>query len=89
MSRNSGGGAGQASSQHEIPPELNSLLIDFTVAVLVDRPVNIVEYAADYFRRLNEERRSSGQTGLSNHLDDDPDSTSSDFSMFFSHLKFV
>lgn len=44
-------------SQFETPPELNNLLIDFTVSVLVNQPSDVLEYAASYFDRLLEERR--------------------------------
>ncbi|KAH9388639.1 PREDICTED: cAMP-dependent protein kinase type II regulatory subunit-like [Rhagoletis zephyria] len=71
-------------SQYEIPAELNNLLIDFTVSVLVNRPSDLVEYAAAHFNRLLEERRNSVATNhsaLGNHCNDeenDNDSTSSD-----------
>ncbi|KAI2810729.1 hypothetical protein RDWZM_002364 [Blomia tropicalis] len=70
-------------SQYEIPTELNNLLIDFTVSVLVNRPSDLIGYAASYFNRLLDERRNSGTTNHSvhslNHLtEDDNDSTSSD-----------
>ncbi len=74
-------------SQYEIPAELNNLLIDFTVSVLVNRPSDLVEYAAAHFNRLLEERRNSVATNhsaLGNHCNDeenDNDSTSSDISM--------
>lgn len=74
-------------SQYEIPTELNNLLIDFTVSVLVNRPSDLIGYAASYFNRLLDERRNSGTTNHSvhslNHLtEDDNDSTSSDISKF-------
>ena len=72
-------------SQYEIPTELNNLLIDFTVSVLVNRPTDLLDYAASYFERLRDERRTSVATNHSiqgvNHLnEDDNDSTSSDIS---------
>ncbi|OTF78431.1 cAMP-dependent protein kinase type II regulatory subunit-like protein [Euroglyphus maynei] len=44
---------------YEIPSELNNLLIDFTVSVLVNRPGDLIEYAANYFNRILDERRNS------------------------------
>lgn len=74
---------------YEIPAELNNLLIDFTVSVLVNRPGDLIEYAANYFNRLLDERRNSAPSNhslQSNHCnEDDNDSTSSDISMFFIH----
>ncbi|KAH7636364.1 cAMP-dependent protein kinase type II-beta regulatory subunit [Dermatophagoides farinae] len=67
---------------YEIPAELNNLLIDFTVSVLVNRPGDLIEYAANYFNRLLDERRNSAPSNhslQSNHCnEDDNDSTSSD-----------
>ncbi|XP_027196687.2 cAMP-dependent protein kinase type II regulatory subunit isoform X2 [Dermatophagoides pteronyssinus] len=71
---------------YEIPTELNNLLIDFTVSVLVNRPNDLLDYAANYFNHLVDERRNSQQSTAttnhslhSNHLnDDDNDSTSSE-----------
>lgn len=80
---------------YEIPTELNNLLIDFTVSVLVNRPNDLLDYAANYFNHLVDERRNSQQSTAtttnhslhSNHLnDDDNDSTSSEISMFFGLL---
>lgn len=56
-------------SQFETPPELNNLLIDFTVSVLVNQPADVLEYAASYFDRLLEERRLALLE--SNHRDEE------------------
>lgn len=40
----------------EIPPGLTDLLQDFTVAVLKDRPDDLVSFAAEYFNKLNATR---------------------------------
>lgn len=34
----------------EVPNELTNLLFDFTVAALINKPTNLAQYAADYFR---------------------------------------
>ena len=40
----------------EIPNGLTDLLQDFTVAVLKERPPDLVKFAADYFNKLNEKK---------------------------------
>lgn len=42
----------------EIPAGLTDLLQDFTVAVLKERPADLVQFAADYFNKLNENRNA-------------------------------
>ncbi|XP_043234484.1 cAMP-dependent protein kinase type II regulatory subunit-like [Amphibalanus amphitrite] len=39
---------------YEVPPQLEDLLLEFTVNVLVNQPDNLVAYAVEYFTRLNE-----------------------------------
>ncbi|XP_037068602.1 cAMP-dependent protein kinase type II regulatory subunit-like [Pollicipes pollicipes] len=39
---------------YEVPPQLEDLLLEFTVNVLVNQPENLVAYAVEYFTRLNE-----------------------------------
>lgn len=43
----------------EIPPGLTELLQGFTVSVLRERPANLIQYAADYFTKLNKTNESS------------------------------
>jgi len=38
----------------EIPDGLTDLLQDFTVAVLKERPPDLVQFAAEYFNKLKE-----------------------------------
>lgn len=40
----------------EIPDGLTDLLQDFTVAVLKERPPDLVKFAAEYFNKLNEKK---------------------------------
>ncbi|KAK3585824.1 hypothetical protein CHS0354_038346 [Potamilus streckersoni] len=47
----------------EIPPGLTDLLQDFTVAVLKERPPDLVLFAADYFNKLKEKKNESKKTG--------------------------
>jgi len=42
------------SRHYEVPPQLEDLLLEFTVNVLVNQPDNLVGYAVEYFTRLNE-----------------------------------
>ena len=43
----------------EIPPGLTDLLQEFTVAVLRERPPDLVTFAADYFNKLNDTRNDA------------------------------
>lgn len=45
------------SEQFEIPDGLNDLLHDFAVRVLIDKPANLHEFAAEHFTRLRDERK--------------------------------
>ena len=42
----------------EIPPGLTDLLQEFTVAVLRERPSDLVTFAANYFKKLNDRKDS-------------------------------
>ena len=46
-----------AASRYEIPGQLQQLLLDFTVSCLVERPVDLVDFAADYFAQLRQRRQ--------------------------------
>lgn len=43
----------------DIPPGLTELLQGFTVAVLRERPPNLVQYAAEYFNKLQNKTQDS------------------------------
>lgn len=48
-------------NRYEIPPQLQSLLLDFTVCCLVERPVDLVDFAADYFSKLQHRQQQQQQ----------------------------
>ena len=45
--------------QYEIPRELQEILLDFTVHYLVEQPGDVVDFALEYFTRLNSSRFKS------------------------------
>ncbi|XP_015906869.1 cAMP-dependent protein kinase type II regulatory subunit [Parasteatoda tepidariorum] len=45
----------------EVPRELTSLLLDFTVNVLLEKPADLVDYAVSYFTKLRDEGRSNNR----------------------------
>ncbi|XP_054708514.1 cAMP-dependent protein kinase type II regulatory subunit-like [Uloborus diversus] len=45
----------------EVPRELTSLLLDFTVNVLLEKPADIVDYAVNYFTKLRDEGRTNNR----------------------------
>ena len=54
----------------EVPVGLTTLLQDFCVAVLRERPNDLVQFAADYFQNLNSNREASqGFRGSSTEQD--------------------
>lgn len=68
MAGRGGGGGGGGGGGYEVPEGLQELLIEFTVSVLVEQPSDLFAYAADYFRRLQEERAS---VPTISHVDDE------------------
>lgn len=57
-----------SQQQYEIPRELQEILLDFTVHYLVEQPGDVVDFALEYFNRLNASRRSANAT---THSDDE------------------
>ena len=51
-----------AASRYEIPGQLQQLLLDFTVSCLVERPADLVDFAADYFSQLRQRRQQQPTT---------------------------
>ncbi|XP_040573301.1 cAMP-dependent protein kinase type II regulatory subunit isoform X1 [Lepeophtheirus salmonis] len=49
----------------EIPQELHDILLNFTVHYLIQRPGDVVDYALEYFSRLNRSRQSDEIQGHS------------------------
>lgn len=45
----------------EVPRELTSLLLDFTVNVLLEKPGDLVDYAVGYFTKLRDEGRTNNR----------------------------
>lgn len=67
----------------EIPAGLTDLLQEFTISVLRDKPNDLVQFASDYFNKLNQNRspcRSSSKKGVTfggSAPDDEPMQTDS------------
>ncbi|XP_077868687.1 cAMP-dependent protein kinase type II regulatory subunit-like [Saccoglossus kowalevskii] len=58
----------------EIPPGLTDLLQEFTVTVLREKPADLVEFAAQYFTKLNESNsKTAGRRGVKFSEPSDPD----------------
>lgn len=49
--------------RYDVPPELTNLLLEFTVNVMIERPSDLVEYAARYFAQLRDDRQRGGSSG--------------------------
>lgn len=47
-----------ASDQVTIPPELESLLLEYTLNAIVENPQDLVSHAADYFTKLRDKRET-------------------------------
>jgi len=52
-----------SKSRVEIIPELTTLLLDFSISVLMNKPPDLLEYAASYFTKKLEDERSKGSGG--------------------------
>ena len=63
-------------SRYEIPGELQQLLLDFTVCCLVERPANLIEFAAYYFIELRQRQEASAD-GVKNSNGPAPESDDS------------
>lgn len=50
-----------ASNRYEIPSQLQQLVLDFTVICLVERPADLVGFAADYFAQLRSRQQQQQQ----------------------------
>ena len=50
-----------SSNRYEIPSQLQQLVLDFTVICLVERPADLVEFAADYFAQLRQRQQQQQQ----------------------------
>ncbi|PRD19735.1 UNVERIFIED_CONTAM: cAMP-dependent protein kinase type II regulatory subunit [Trichonephila clavipes] len=48
----------------EVPRELTSLLLDFTVNVLLEKPADLVDYAVSYFTKLRDEGHPNNQQSV-------------------------
>ena len=57
-----------SQQQYEIPRELQEILLDFTVHYLVEQPGDVVDFALEYFTRLNTSRRTAN---VVQHSDDE------------------
>lgn len=64
-------GGGQRTT-FDVPPELTSLLLDFTVNVLLNQPKgDLIEYAANYFQQLLQEKKNGNATNTSSRSPND------------------
>ncbi len=43
-----------SSRHYSVPPELQDMLLEFTVACLINRPDDLVDYAVEYFTHLRD-----------------------------------
>ena len=50
------------ANRYEIPGQLQQLLLDFTVSCLVERPTDLVCFAAEYFAQLRQRQQQEDQT---------------------------
>lgn len=46
-----------STNRYEIPSQLQQLVLDFTVICLVERPADLVSFAADYFAQLRQRQQ--------------------------------
>lgn len=63
----------------EVPNELTNLLFDFTVAALINKPTNLAQFAAEYFKNIAEQGYVPDTTAKLSLASQDEDSYSADF----------
>lgn len=63
----------------EVPNELTNLLFDFTVAALINKPSNLAQFAADYFKNIAEQGYVPDTSAKLSLVSQDEDSYSADF----------
>ena len=51
-------------NKFEVPAGLSFMLRDFTIAVLKQKPSNLYRFAADYFKRMADERSDETSTSV-------------------------
>jgi len=56
--------ASTSTTQREIPPGLADLLEGFVLTVIKEKPVNLVEFAAQYFGRIQNRKNSLVDHGV-------------------------
>ena len=52
--------------QYQVPPQLEAMLLEFTVNVLISQPADLAAFAVHYFSRLR--RSSTGSVGAFHQL---------------------
>jgi len=57
-----------SQQQYEIPRQLQDILLDFSVQYLVEQPGDVVDFALDYFNRMNASRLLAN---MMTHSDDE------------------
>lgn len=55
----------------EIPPELQGLLLEFTVEVLLEKPSDLLDFAVDYFTRLRAKHKARHEDDIQPPPDSD------------------
>lgn len=57
----------------QVPDALREVLLEFTIAYLLEQPADVVSYAADYFQRLRDTRTAALIYGTSGGATPSPD----------------
>lgn len=50
--------SGEASKVN-VPDDLRDILLEFTINYLLEQPPDIIDYAVDFFKKLQENRRTA------------------------------
>ncbi|GAB6019471.1 hypothetical protein CHUAL_001049, partial [Chamberlinius hualienensis] len=52
----------------DIPPELQGLLLEFTVEVLLEKPDDLLDFAVEYFTRIRAQRKNCDAEQQQRHI---------------------
>lgn len=64
----------ESSRRIQVPEKLKEVLLQFSIAFLVEQPPDVIDYAVEYFSKLQAERPS---VGFSDQSTDDQQSVNS------------
>lgn len=57
----------------QVPDSLRDVLLEFSIAYLLEQPGDVIDYAVEFFTKLQENRRSTASHGAQDDVPPSPD----------------